>query len=107
MQLWLVPVFTNSEFITGIYNNLSHLFLQDDLRYTIKDSALGRRASRFFYLNPETAVVTVRRPLNRTDPEFPPNSIFQFVVEAKDQVWCDHNSCFAAVVVIAVVVAVG
>lgn len=67
------------------------------MRYTIKDDQLGAVASKFFYLEPSTGVVTVRRPLNRTDPEFPANSQFLYTIIATDQVPVNQRSAEASV----------
>lgn len=54
--------------------------------YKIRDDQLGKVAAKFFYLEPETGIMSVRRPLNRTDADFPASSVFQFTILAEDQV---------------------
>ena len=73
------------------------MILQDVLRYTIKNDTLGETASKFFYLEPSTGIVTIRRALNRTDPEFPANAQFLFAIIATDQVPINQKSAEASV----------
>ena len=61
-------------------------WLQDDLKYYIKTDQLGDLASKFFHLDADSAIMRVRRPLNRTDPESPANSVFVFAITVEDQV---------------------
>lgn len=70
---------------------------QDELKYSIKNDSLGEIASKFFYLEPTTGVVTIRRALNRTDPEFPANAQFLFAIIATDQVPINQKSTEASV----------
>lgn len=48
-------------------------------------------------MDSDTGVVSLRRPLNRTDPEFPANSIFSFRIVVSDQVPTNQKSGEASV----------
>lgn len=73
------------------------MLIQDDLKYQIKANELGTAAAKFFYLAPDSGIVMVRRPLNRTDPEFPASAVFLFTITATDQVPVNSKTSEASV----------